>query len=48
MGYRVNFIRATQFHQVTSDFAQYASYRSDFDKFAAKALEASSHRKDAK
>lgn len=27
---------------------QDASYRSDFDKFAAKALETSSHREDAK
>lgn len=44
VGYRVNSIRATQFRQMTSDFAQNASYRSDFDKFAAKSLKVRSHR----
>ncbi|GEM_PF-2425774 len=48
VGYRMNSIRATQFCQWATGFAQNTSYRSDFDKFAAKALEASSHRKDAK
>ncbi|WP_414601976.1 virulence RhuM family protein [Mobiluncus sp.] len=48
VGYRVNSIRATQFRQWATGFTQDASYRSDFDKFAAKALEASSHRKEAK
>ncbi|WP_430010733.1 hypothetical protein [Mobiluncus curtisii] len=40
----MNSIRATQFRQMTSDFAQDASYRSDFDKFAAKSLKVRSHR----
>lgn len=48
VGYRVNSIRATQFRQWATGFTQYASYRSDFDKFAAKALEASSRREDTK
>lgn len=48
VGHRVNSIRATQFRQCATGFTQDASYRSDFDKFAAKALEASSHREDAK
>lgn len=48
VGYRVNSIRATQFRQWATWFTQDARYQSDFDKFAAKALEASSHREDAK
>ncbi len=48
VGYRVNSIRATQFRQWATGFTQYASYRSDFDKFAAKALEASRRREDTK
>lgn len=48
VGYRVNSIRATQFRQWATGFIQDASYQSYFDKFAAKALEASSHREDTK
>lgn len=48
VGYRVNSILATQFRQWATGFTQYASYRSDFDKFAAKILDASSHREDTK
>ena len=44
----MNSTRATQFCQWVTRFAQHASYQSDFDKFAAKALEASSRRADAK
>ncbi|WP_430010678.1 RhuM family protein [Mobiluncus curtisii] len=43
-GYRVNSIRATQFRQWAIGIAQHASYRSDFDKFAAKSLKVRSHR----
>ena len=44
----MNSTRATQFRQWVTRFAQHASYQSDFDKFAAKALEAASHREEAK
>nr|WP_297345791.1 hypothetical protein [uncultured Mobiluncus sp.] len=44
----MNSIRATQFRQWAHRFSRDASYQSDFDKFAAKALEAASHREEAK